>query len=90
MESRRQGTTHRPACPGDVVPVAGMQSPVLVTGRGFCRKGLIGCRRPILWARTASERKIPLDPDPDESGVYTPHRTTCPHAGKFRGGGSCG
>ena len=69
---------------GKHVRVQGLHEPAVITGTGVCRRGLYGCRGFILWARTASGKPIPLDPDPDENGEYRDHRTTCPHAARFR------
>ena len=68
---------------GKPVRIQGLREPAIITGTGVCRRGLLGCRGSILWARTTSGTAIPLDPDPEESGEYRDHRRTCPHAGRF-------
>lgn len=69
---------------GKKVTVEGVREPVTIVGPGVCRRGVLGCRGWILWARTASGRAIPLDPEPNERGAYVAHWTTCPHADHFR------
>lgn len=53
-------------------------------GPGMCRRDALGCRRPILWVITSRGRRMPVDPAPDERGVYTSHWATCPKAEQFR------
>jgi hypothetical protein len=56
---------------------------VVYLGPGYCGYGLIGCRQPILWARTAHHRRIALNPQPNEHGYYVAHQATCPSKKTF-------
>jgi hypothetical protein len=69
--------------PGTQLQVVHLRHLVTYTGPGVCGRGLVGCRRPILWAVTRRGRRIPLDPNPDERGRYWPHQARCPHAKHF-------
>ncbi len=69
---------------GTLLRVAHLNDPVAFTGVGVCRRGLIGCRQRILWARTARNEPIALNPAPNEYGYYTAHQATCPHRTWFR------
>ena len=42
------------------------------------------CGDPILWATTDKDRRNPLNPEPDDQGIYTSHFATCPNAGRHR------
>lgn len=55
-------------------------------GPGVCRiPGTIkGCRAQILWCLTEHSRPTPVDPVPDEAGIYTSHWPTCPQRDLFR------
>jgi len=57
---------------------------VVFLGPGYCGYGLLGCRQPILWARTAHHRRIALNPHPNEHGYYIAHQATCPDGIRFR------
>jgi len=70
--------------PGILLRVAHLNDPVTFTGVGVCRRGLIGCRQRILWARTARKEPIALNPAPNEHGYYVAHQATCPHRAWFR------
>jgi hypothetical protein len=50
---------------------------------GRCRSD-IGCGRTVLWCRTEKHKWMPLDPQPDTEGIYTPHWGTCPRRAAFR------
>ena len=52
---------------------------VVYTGPGTCGYGIVGCRQRILWARTANNRPIALNPTPNEHGYYVAHQATCPN-----------
>lgn len=60
---------------------------VVYLGPGYCGYGLIGCRQPILWARTARQRRIALNMQPNEHGYYVAHQATCRDAERFRKAG---
>jgi len=70
--------------PGTLLRVAHLNEPVTFTGVGGCRRGLIGCRQRILWARTARNEPIALNPTPNGYGYYVAHQATCPHRAWFR------
>jgi len=70
--------------PGTLLRVAHLNELVTFTGVGVCRRGLIGCRQRILWARTINYRLIALNPSPNERGYYVAHQATCPHSEQFR------
>lgn len=57
---------------------------VRYAGPGVCRRNLIGCRREIMWCTTERGHRMPVDPEPDEDGIYTSHWATCPQADRFR------
>jgi hypothetical protein len=69
--------------PGVQLRVVHLRHPVTYTGPGVCGRGLVGCRRPILWAVTRQGRRIPLDVTPDAQGRYWPHQASCPYARYF-------
>ena len=70
--------------PGTLLLVAHLNEPVTFAGVGVCRRGLIGCRQRILWARTVRNEPIALNPDPNEHDYYLAHQATCPHRAWFR------
>lgn len=69
---------------GTVLIVAHLNEPVIYLGEGICRRGLWGCRQRILWARTANNRPIALNPAANEHGYYVAHQATCPDRERFR------
>ncbi len=69
--------------PGTLLRVAHLNDPVTFMGVGVCRRGLIGCRQRILWARTANNRPIAFNPNPNEYGYYIAHQATCPSRQRF-------
>jgi len=42
------------------------------------------CGAPLLWAETNKGKNNPLDPAPDDDGVYTSHFATCSNAPAHR------
>jgi len=70
--------------PGTLLRVAHLNELVTFTGVGVCRRGLIGCRQRILWARTARNEPIALNPAFNEYGYYVAHQATCPDGKRFR------
>ena len=70
--------------PGTLLRVAHLNDLVTFTGVGVCRRGIIGCRQRILWARTARDEPIALNPTPNGYGYYVAHQATCPDGKRFR------
>lgn len=69
---------------GVLLRVAHLNEPVVYVGEGVCHRGLWGCRQRILWARTANNRPIALNPVPNEYGYFVAHQATCPDRARFR------
>ena len=70
--------------PGTLLCVAHLNEPVTFIGVGVCRRGLIGCRQRILWARTVRNEPIALNPVSNKHGYYIAHQATCPDRKRFR------